>query len=289
VILVTTAGKVGAHAAALLARGGHETRLVVRDPDAHRGLRDAGVELVRADLDDPKSVAAALEGVSSVILVTAASLPQEASVVRAATVAGVAQVTKVTTEASADSPIARRRDHHAVEQLLAESGLAHTLLRSNAFMQNLLALAPDIATTARFASPSGDGRIGMIDARDVAEVAARIAASPAGHAGRTYRLSGPAALSYDDVAVQLGALLGTTITHDRITVAEQEAILLARGFPAAVARANAQALGLFASGDSQWTSPDAASLLGRPATSFAAFAAEHRVAFVAGPGGAATA
>jgi uncharacterized protein YbjT (DUF2867 family) len=276
-ILVTTAGKVGSHAARLLAAAGHQVRVVTRSPDAHAALRQDGIEMFVGDLEDPGSVVRALSGVSSVVLVTAPHLDQERNVVNASSSAGVEHIIKVTTEASADSPIARRRVHHAVEQTLAESGIAHTLLRSNAYMQNILLLGPMIAATSRFSSPAAAGRIGMIDARDVAAAAVAIAgaAVPAVHAGKTYRLSGPDAISYDDVADRLTSLLGRPVLHEWITTAEQEAILLDRGMPAPVARANAQALSLFAEGDSDWVTTDIHDLLGRPPVSFADFAAEH--------------
>ncbi len=68
-------------------------------------------------------------------------------------------------------------------------------MRSNAYMQNVLALAPAIAKTSGFGSSAGKGRVGMIDARDVAAAAAEIAASPAAHAGKTYWLTGPELIS----------------------------------------------------------------------------------------------
>ena len=93
-------------------------------------------------------------------------------------------------KASADSPIARRRGQAEIEEGLAASGLPHTQLRSNAYMQNTLMLAPVIAKTSSFGSAAGEGLVGMVDARDVDAVAAEIAASPAFHVGKTYRLSG---------------------------------------------------------------------------------------------------
>lgn len=274
-ILVTTAGKVGGHTARLLSSTGHAVRVMVRNPDVHADLAAAGVELVHADLDQPDSIAGAMVGVRSVVLVSPAVPAQEIAVIDAVRRASAAHVTKVTSDAAADSPIGRRRDHHRIEVALAASGIPHTLLRSNAYMQNVLALAPAIAAESEFASSTGDGRIGMVDARDVAAVAATIASSPAVHEGRTYRLSGPDSLSYDDVADLLTTILGRTIAHRRIGVAEQEAAMVELGLPAPVARANAQALALFAQGDSDWTSPDVERITGRPATGFSAFAAEH--------------
>lgn len=274
-ILVTTAGKVGAHAARFLAAAGQPVRVVVRDPAAHQDLAAAGVELLHGDLDRPDSVAAAVDGVDSVVLVTPAIPVQEIAVIEAARDAGVAHVTKVTSDAAPDSPIGRRRDHYRIEQALAVSGIPHTLLRANAYMQNFLALAPAIAASSAFSSATGDGRIGMVDARDVAEAAAIIATAPAEHTGKIYRLSGPASLSYDDVASQLTTILGRTITHRRITTDEQEAAMVELGLPAPVAHANALALALFAEGDSDWTSPDIERITERPQTSFATFATAY--------------
>jgi len=79
-------------------------------------------------------------------------------------------------------------------------------------MQNILMLAPAIANTGQFASAASDGRIGFLDARDVAAVAANIAAGPEPHAGHEYRLTGPELLSYTDVAAVLTTVLGRPIT-----------------------------------------------------------------------------
>jgi uncharacterized protein YbjT (DUF2867 family) len=278
-ILVTTAGKVGSQSARLLATSGHPVRVIVRDPDAHTDLVESGVELFTADLDQADTVAAAMVGVGSVVLVTPAVPLQEINVIDAARTAGVGHMTKITSDAAPDSPISRRRDHHRIEAALAASGLPRTLLRSNAYMQNLLVLAPEIVATGTFSSSTGNGRVGMVDARDVAAVAAVIAAAPESHVGETYRLSGPASLSYDDVASELTRILHRTIRHIRISTAEQEAAMVQLGLPETVAHANALALELFAQGDSEWITNDVPRIIGRPATGFAEFATDHLARF----------
>jgi hypothetical protein len=178
-ILVTTAGKVGAEATRLLAEQGAPVRVLVRDPDKAKPLADAGAEIAVADLAVPATLDAAMAGVTAVILVSPAVPAQELNVVASATAAGVGHVVKATSKASADSPIARRRGQAEIEAGLAASGLPHTLLRSNAYMQNVLMLAPAIAATSGFGSAAGNGRAGMVDTRDVAAVAAEIATNPA--------------------------------------------------------------------------------------------------------------
>jgi uncharacterized protein YbjT (DUF2867 family) len=125
-----------------------------------------------------------MAGVSAVVLVSPAVPAQELNVVHSAARAGVGHVVKATSKASADSPIARRRWQAEIEAGLAASGIPHTLLRSTAYMQNVLALAPAIAKTSSFGSAARKGRSGMVDARDVAAVAAEIAAAPPGTPAR---------------------------------------------------------------------------------------------------------
>jgi uncharacterized protein YbjT (DUF2867 family) len=135
VILVTTAGKVGSAAARLIAQRDVPVRVLVRHPEKAADLAQAGVEIFPGDLDSPESIDQAMRGVSSVILVTAPVVPQELSVIDSAERAGVEHLVKITTKASADSPIARRRNQNEIEDALVASGLSHTLLRNNAYIR----------------------------------------------------------------------------------------------------------------------------------------------------------
>ena len=149
-ILVTTAGKVGSETARLLRERDVPVRVLVRDPAkaVARALAEAGAEIATGDLDVPASIDEAMRGISGVVLVSPAVPAQELSVVASAAKVGVGHVVKATSKAPADSPIARRRWQAEIEAGLADSGIPHTLLRSNAYMQNVLVLAPAIATTS---------------------------------------------------------------------------------------------------------------------------------------------
>jgi len=279
VILVTTAGKVGSEAVRLLRERDVPVRVLVRDPAKVMTLADAGAEVAEGDLDVPASIDDAMAGVSVVVLVSPAVPAQELNVVHSAARAGVGHVVKATSKASADSPIARRRWQAEIEAGLAATGIPHTLLRSNAYMQNVLALAPAIAKTSSFGSSAGKGRSGLVDARDVAAAAAEIAGAPAGHAGKTYWLTGPELISNYDVAGALSKLLGRTITYRELTFEENKAAMIRAGVPAQIAEMNAQAFSLTADGDAEWVTGDVPSLLGRPARPFRQFAADYAAAF----------
>jgi uncharacterized protein YbjT (DUF2867 family) len=281
VILVTTAGKAGTEAARLLLEQDEPVRVLARNPDkpAVKALAAAGAVIVAGDLAVPAGIDDAMAGVSAVILVSPAVPAQELNVVASAARAGVAHVVKATSKASADSPIARRRGQAEIEAGLAAAGIAHTLLRSNAYMQNILALAPAIAASSSFGSAAGKGRAGLVDAQDVAAVAAAIAAAPAPHSGKAYWLTGPELLSNYDVAAVLTKLLGRTVTYRELTFQENRDAMVRAGVPEAVAQQNAQAFSLTADGDAAWVTDDVPVILGRPARSFEQFAAGHAAAF----------
>ena len=141
--------------------------------------------------------------------------------------------------------------------------------------------APSIAKTSSFGSSAGQGRSGLVDARDVAAVAAEIITSPAGHAGKTYWLTGPELVSNYDVAAVLSKLVGRTITYRELTFEQNKDAMIRAGVPEQIAEMNAQAFSLTADGDAEWLTQDVPSLLGRPARSFEQFTTDYAAAFSA--------
>ena len=130
-ILVTTAGKVGSETVRLLREQGVPVRVLVRNPGQAQALADAGAEIAAGDLGVAASVDEAMAGIKAVVLVSPGVPAQELNVIHGAARAGAGHVIKVTSNAAADSPIARRRWQAEIETGLAASGLAHTLLRAN--------------------------------------------------------------------------------------------------------------------------------------------------------------
>lgn len=275
----TGTGTVGGEAVRLLAQQGIPVRAFVRDGDKAAALAAVGAQIAEGDLGDPDTLDAGLDGADVVILVSPAVPVQELNVVAAAARAGVAHVIKISSKASLDSPIERRRGQSEIEAGLAASGVPHTTLRPNAYMQNFLSLAPAILPTGRFASSAAGGQVGLTDARDVAAVAAHIAAAPSEHVGAQYLVTEPHLMTYSDVAEVLSSVLDTPVVFTPRTQEEDEAAMLAAGVPAPVAQMNAQAFSLIADGDAQWLSETVPTLLHRPARSFEQFAQDHRAAF----------
>lgn len=281
-ILVTGAtGTVGSEAVRLLSARHQLARALVRDPArvAHRDELADEIEVVTGDLDRRETLDAALEGVDTVILVSPAVPAQEIAVIDSAVRRGVTHIVKITSKASADSPVDRRRGQARIEAHLQTTGLTYTLLRSNAYLQNLLALAPMIRQTRGFTMSAGEGQVGMIDARDVAGAATAVATAPGAHAGRTYWLTGPNLVTYTDIAEELSATLGHEVEYRRLRPDEHRAAMIRAGVPEAVATSNAQAFGLIAEGDAAWLTGDLASLTDTAPRSLHTFITEHAAAF----------
>jgi uncharacterized protein YbjT (DUF2867 family) len=272
-ILVTGAtGNVGSEAVRLLTGRRQPVRALVRSPGRTENA-------VIGDFDRPETLDAAMAGIGTVLLVSPAVPAQEIAVIDSAARNGVAHIVKVSSKASADSPVDRRRGQARIEEHLLASGLAYTLLRPNAYMQNLFALAPMVRQTGGFVMSAGDGQVGMIDARDVAAAAAAIVAAPAPHASKTYWLTGPDLVTYDDVAKALAGALGHPVDYRRIPPDEHREMMIRAGLPEPVATSNAQAFGLIAEGDAAWLSDDVESLTGRRPRDLRTFVADNVGAF----------
>jgi len=115
-------------------------------------------------------------------------------------------------KAAADSPTDNMRLHARTEKELKASGLPYVLLRPHFFMQNLFMSAQSIAAEGAMYLGMGEGKLGMIDVRDIVDVAVRVLGDTS-HAGQTYTLTGPAAITLYEVARALSAALGRAVKY----------------------------------------------------------------------------
>lgn len=280
-ILVTGAtGAISRTAALALARAGAPVRVLARDP----AKAPSGVSAVAGDLARPESLGAALEGVETLVLVTPASpeLPAiHGGALAAAKAAGVRKVVRVSAWGAApDSPVALGRWHGALDAAFGDSGLAYVSLQPHGFMQNTLGYAGSIKAQSAIYAPLGKGRVCYIDARDIGEVAAAVAASPRWD-GQTLELTGPAAFSYADLAAAMTELLGRPIGYVDVPPAAARDAMLAAQLPAWLVEDLLVLSSFYAADAASKPTPTVASVLGRPATPLSTFLADHRAAFAA--------
>ena len=113
-----------------------------------------------------------------------------------------------------DSP--QQRQHWLGEQVLNWSGAPLVHVRATVFLQSFFfsaSAAESIAKDSTIRLPFGAGRTSPIDTRDVAEAIAAILASPAGHIGKVYELTGPRSQDLTAHAAEYSSALGRVITY----------------------------------------------------------------------------
>jgi uncharacterized protein YbjT (DUF2867 family) len=277
ILVVGATGTVGREIVRRLSTAGARPLALMHTGRTGPGPSDRS-DQVSADLDRPATVEAALDGIDRLFLLTrqtSRQLEQEQTVIAAAARAGVGRVVKLSVfRAEERSPLQIARQHWQAERVLQDSGLQHTVLRPVFFMQNLFGMVRDgtVATAAQ------DGRVAMIDARDIAAAAvAALTTAPA--AGRIYTLTGPEAVSFDQVADVLGRQAGRTLRHVRVppeTVFER---LRAAGAKAWFAADMAALHGMLANGYEDVVTDEVSSLTRAPATPLARFATDFTARF----------
>src|SRR5262249_19518366 len=174
-------------------------------------LAGPGVETVVGDLEQPGSLDAALDGVTRALLISPLHPRQvewQGNFVESARRAEAVHIVKLSGLGTApDSPLPSGRWHAQTERHIADAGLPFTCLHPPFFMQNLLRSAAVIAVQGVLVASMQAGKIAMVDARDVAAVAVAALTSD-GHVDKTYTITGPKALSFQEVVQTPAAATG---------------------------------------------------------------------------------
>ncbi|GAB3508823.1 SDR family oxidoreductase [Amycolatopsis cihanbeyliensis] len=278
-VLVTGAtGTVGSALVPALQARGVTVRAMIRNPD--RPV--PGVENVVADLREPESVAAALRGMDAAFLNSPSTEDAAELQIRFAELARNAGVHRLVLlsqyAARADSPVRFLRWHAEVEAYVRGLDLDHTVLRPNLYLQALLGLAGTI-TQGWFAAPIGGAAVSAIDTRDIADVAAAVLTST-GHTGHTYTLTGPRAVTHEQIAHALSTATGKDITfHD--ASADRFTAALTGVLPSWQLEGLVEDYAHYARGEAAGVSASVADLTGHPARDLTDFARDYATAFTA--------
>ncbi|MEU0247869.1 NAD(P)H-binding protein [Streptomyces sp. NPDC006235] len=270
-ILVTGAtGTVGRQVVAELLDRGHDVRALTRD--ASKAAFPAGVEVVEGDLTAPDGLAPALEGVTGLQLITfggAAFSPLETGprILELARSAGVRRVTVL--HGGGPTPLE--------DAVRADDGVDWTVLMPVEFMANALEWADGIVASGEVREPFVERLSAMVHEGDIGAVAA-VALTEEGHAGQEYVITGPDVLTVGDKVETIAAAVGREITLVELT--EEQAIAQWR---AAGLAEDVIGFLLMAYGDTpevgRTVSGTVEKVTGRPARTFAQWAAEHAGAF----------
>lgn len=207
-VLVTGAtGKLGRHVVEGALAAGRRVRVLTRRIRIAEALFGERVEIVEGRFESPASLVPAVQGIERVFLlspITATLAEQQIALVDAARAAGVHRIVKLSGSDWTIAPPGRSisGDAHAVvEAALAKSGIAHAVLRPNAWMQ--VSLARIVAALREgdvIPSALGEARVAYIDLRDIADVAVRLLLSHDEPPRSPLVLTGAQSLTHEDIA-----------------------------------------------------------------------------------------
>jgi NAD(P)H dehydrogenase (quinone) len=215
IAITGASGRLGGRVARLLAE--EQTRLVVRDPS-----RAASQDAAIASYDDFDAVRSALTGADVVFMVSAAEAPNRIehhkTFVDAAAAAHVGHLVYTSfVGAAPDAVFTLGRDHWATEEHIRASGLPFTFLRDNLYADFLPMMAGEDGVIR---GPAGDGRAALVAQDDIAAAAVAVLQSFASHAGRTYNLTGPEAISLTEAAATVTEVTGRPTSFHNETLEE---------------------------------------------------------------------
>jgi NAD(P)H dehydrogenase (quinone) len=273
-IVVTGAtGQLGRHVLeALLERGVPAAEIVAagRSVEKLADFAARGVHVQPMDYADAGSVAAALKGAKRVLLISGSEVGQRVdqhrTVIEAARAEGV-ELLAYTSIANADTTAMLLADEHkATEALLRESGVPFVLLRNGWYLENYTEQLPGTLAQGAVAGSAGDGKVSGASRADYAHAAAAVLVAD-DQAGKVYELGGDDAFSMADLAAEISAATGRTISYNDLPAEEYAGLLTGVGVPGAFAEILADSdLGI-ARGDLLVSSGDLRRLIGRPTTS----------------------
>jgi uncharacterized protein YbjT (DUF2867 family) len=260
-------GWLGGLVATDLAARGVPQRLLVRD--VSRAPHPPGAAVRECTYGDLEAAERALDGVRTLFMVSAAEqedrLREHRTFVDAAAAAGVEHVVYISFFGAAPkATFTLARDHWATEEHLKASGMAWTFLRDNLYLEFMDHMVGEDGVVR---GPAGDGRAAVVAHDDIARVAVAVLTDPASHAGETYDLTGPEALTFTQMAAVISEVTGREVRFHDETVEEAYASRAVYGAPDWQVDAWVSTYTAVAAGELDGVSGDVERLTGRRPTS----------------------
>jgi (4-alkanoyl-5-oxo-2,5-dihydrofuran-3-yl)methyl phosphate reductase len=281
-ILVTGAtGNIGKELVPILYETGQSIRVLVRDEMKVAHL-DPSIERVVADLNDPKTLLPAMNGVERIFLVTY-EMQQDSNVIETAKRAGVRQIVKLSTLEATAHKIEVGKWHYEREELIRASGLDWTFLRPGMFMSNTVEWwAESIKGQGSVFFPGGKkGRVAPIDPRDIASVAA-CALTLSGHNGKVYELTGPELFTTGEMVQVISNVLGKPIQYRDIPPIAAKLFMLKTGMDKTLVNALMEMLGSLRRDEGAIVTDTVEQVTGQQPGTFEAWCRQHMEAFQTG-------
>lgn len=280
IALAGATGRVGSALVTSLNADPVDVIALTRHPEAQS--RAANTSFAAVDFDAPSTLLNALRGADRLFIAHGTSVRQvenEIALIDAAVAAGISHIVKL----SVMGPPTRLHPfswHTAIEAHLSAHDIGYTVLRPTTFADILAARAGAPVAAASWGGAAGDGRVNLIDTRDIAAVA-RVALLDDRYTDsqRAYHLTGPRSVSMPEIAETLSQLLGRSIVYQHRSPAEHRIVLVASGMSEAVADLQLGLDRLFRESALAETTNTVAELTGRPPRPVTTWLADNIAAF----------
>ncbi len=273
-VLVTGAtGNTGSLLVPMLLSRDVEVRVFVRDEKKAESLKNSGAEIVPGDLDQPDTIIPAVKGVDKIYLLTwngPTQFRHVENVINAVKASGEnPHIIRHSMWGSENSRIIKQGLQ--AEQLIKSSGLPWTMLKPTFFMQNLMMAAPTMSSDGKIYWDMNEGKLAMIDVRDIAE-SALAAITGEGHENRSYILTGPEAISFNNIASIFSGIIGKEINYINVPGEVATQAMVSMGIPEWIAGGYAELSEGFSKDFAGRAERNVELLTGHPARSFEQFA-----------------
>ncbi|WP_424926450.1 SDR family oxidoreductase [Amaricoccus tamworthensis] len=233
---------------------------------------DLGVEARRFDYDAPETLAPALAGVETLLLISGSEVgrrgPQHRAVIDAAKAAGVEHIVYTSLLRADTNTLGLAAEHAETEEALAASGIAHTILRNGWYTENYTGGLASAVEHKALIGAVQDGRISAATRADYAAAAAMVLLNTELR-GRTYELSGDESFTLTDLAAALSKEVGETIPYVDMPKDDYCAALVKAGLPEGLAEFLAHCDEEAAKGALFDEGNELSRLIGRPTTPLA--------------------
>ncbi len=195
---------------------------------------DLGVIVREADYAKPQTLAPALAGVDTLLLISSSEVGQRAAqhhnVIEAAKSAGVKRIVYTSLLHADTSPLSLADEHRATEAELKASGVPFTILRNGWYTENYTASVGGAVAGGAFIGSAGEGKISSATRADYAEAAVAVLTGE-GHDGKTYELAGDEAYTLSDLAAETSRQAGKDIPYNNLSEADYAKALAGFGLP----------------------------------------------------------
>jgi uncharacterized protein YbjT (DUF2867 family) len=234
-ILVTGAtGRTGFPLIRLFAQNKIPVRALIHHEYKRPQVERPGVEVVVGDFNDPESLDRALDGIERAYLVPPPSWNQvelQYEFIDAAMRSGLRHLVKLSALGTArNSPVELLRWHAEIEDAIRQSGIAWTFLHPHFFQENLLQTAETVRIAGALFSPLGKAKISTVSVDDVAEVAFRVL-TQRGHVGKTYTITGPEAITFEQIAETLSEVVARPVRYVEVPFDSARQMMVDEGQP----------------------------------------------------------